>query len=277
LSQSIVSQRFIVCLKELKGAYIVKSDREFCQRIDYVSQNLSQIVKGKRDVTIELIRKAVKVFGFNAGFIFSGNGNPLIDITADSSSGVSFDAIRFLPNHDYQKYVKEINESIPGPLSTFHYHSASVPDDVRLFEISENALNPYLYSGDVILCKRIQSKRWDRLIRDFYVHVIVSNNDLYISRIQNDIRKNRQIELLDISSDVGEPLLLDLEETREIWEITHVIKRWSREMNSNSTPLNTRIDELGNSVHINGDSIKELNSTIEKLLRQMRELSSQGR
>tara|TARA_Y100000385_G_C13058892_1_gene623328 strand:+ start:268 stop:1035 length:768 start_codon:yes stop_codon:yes gene_type:complete len=255
----------------------VKSDREFCQRIDYVSQNLSQIVKGKRDVTIELIRKAVEVFGFNAGFIFSGNGNPLTDITADSSSGVSFDAIRFLPNHDHQKYVKEINENIPGLLTTFQYHSASVPDDVRLFEISENALNPYLYSGDVILCKRIQSKRWDRLIRDFYVHVIISNNDLHLSRIQKDIRKNSQIELLDVLSDEGDPLLLDLEETKEIWEITHVIKRWSREMNSKSTPLNNRIDELGNSVHINGDSIKELNSTIEKLLRQMRELSSQGR
>ena len=77
METNIVTQRFVKCHNYLKDARIVKSSRQFALDLDYLPQSLSEILNGRRDVTIELLRKAIEVFHFNPAFIFTGEGEML--------------------------------------------------------------------------------------------------------------------------------------------------------------------------------------------------------
>lgn len=274
MPQSIVSQRFINCLKKLKDLYTVKSDREFCQRIGYTSQNLSQIVRGKRDVTIELVRKAVETFDFNADYIFTGIGKPIKNKSTQKSKGASFEEIRYIPVDQFDHYVNELSNGDSPTVTFYEYPLESSTNDIRLFDIKANSLSPYLSSGDIVICKRIPKNRWQRLIRDHYIHVIVTSEELFFSRVKNQIRMFGEIELLDSIGDGSGHRIINIEELKEIWEITHVISRWTKQMNSESETLDMRLHQLNQTVLNNDASVKDLQQTIEKILKQMRNLNS---
>ena len=56
---SVVTQRFINCHNKLKIDQRIRSSRQFALSLDYLPQSLSEILKNRRDVTIELLRKSI--------------------------------------------------------------------------------------------------------------------------------------------------------------------------------------------------------------------------
>jgi transcriptional regulator with XRE-family HTH domain len=75
MTNHIVSQRFIKCHNKLREAKTIKSSRQFALELDYLPQSLSEILNGRRDVTIEVIRKAVDIYRFNPTYLFTGEGD----------------------------------------------------------------------------------------------------------------------------------------------------------------------------------------------------------
>ena len=71
---SIVTQRFVKCIKQLKKTGVVRSMRQFALSVDYLPQSLSEILKERRDVTIELLRKSVELYKINPIYIYTGKG-----------------------------------------------------------------------------------------------------------------------------------------------------------------------------------------------------------
>ncbi|MCC6724204.1 MAG: helix-turn-helix transcriptional regulator, partial [Saprospiraceae bacterium] len=71
---SIITDRFIKCHNKLREDGKVRSSRMFALTLDYLPQSLSEILKGRRDVTIELLRKAVEEYNINPGYLFTGEG-----------------------------------------------------------------------------------------------------------------------------------------------------------------------------------------------------------
>ena len=61
----IVTDRFIQCLEKLKERNEIKSSRQFALAVEYHPQNLNDILKGKRDVTIDLIKNASEIYKIN--------------------------------------------------------------------------------------------------------------------------------------------------------------------------------------------------------------------
>jgi len=61
MAVNIVTERFIKCHNLLKEENRIRSSRQFALSLDYLPQSLSEILRGRRDVTIELLRKAVDV------------------------------------------------------------------------------------------------------------------------------------------------------------------------------------------------------------------------
>jgi len=59
--------------------------REFARSLDYLPQSLSEILKERRDVTIELLRKAVAVYKFNPVYIYTGQGPLYMTEEGDTS------------------------------------------------------------------------------------------------------------------------------------------------------------------------------------------------
>lgn len=77
--QNIISRRFCEVLDDLLDNHIVDSVADFCRRIDYQPQAMSQIQKGKRDVTIDLIAKLFSEFRGSPFYVIAGIGPKRLD------------------------------------------------------------------------------------------------------------------------------------------------------------------------------------------------------
>ena len=82
---SVVTERFIKCHDYLKEQKLVKSSRQFALSLDYLPQSLSEILKRRRDVTIELLRQAIATYKLNPLFLFTGEGPMFTDAKATKS------------------------------------------------------------------------------------------------------------------------------------------------------------------------------------------------
>ena len=70
---NVVTQRFIKCHDKLREEKRIKSSRQFALSLEYLPQSLSEILKGRRDVTIELLRKSVERYQINPVYIYTGD------------------------------------------------------------------------------------------------------------------------------------------------------------------------------------------------------------
>ena len=77
-SQNVVTHAFIEAFNLLKEYGFFTTNKEFAESIDYLPQSLGEILKGRRDVTIEVIRKLVSEYPVSLDFLFTGKGNILL-------------------------------------------------------------------------------------------------------------------------------------------------------------------------------------------------------
>ena len=76
--QNIISVRFIEAFSYLTDKRIVASMTSFASELDFSVQSLNEILKGRRDVTTEVLRKLFnKHRQFNSEYFFLGEGEML--------------------------------------------------------------------------------------------------------------------------------------------------------------------------------------------------------
>ncbi|MEL6388533.1 MAG: hypothetical protein AAFQ02_00100 [Bacteroidota bacterium] len=75
--QDPVSVRFVTCFNHLKDKGIVRSARQFALSIDTYPQSLNEILKGRRDVTIAILRSCIQEYQLNSEYLFTGYGRIL--------------------------------------------------------------------------------------------------------------------------------------------------------------------------------------------------------
>lgn len=78
-SQNTVTYAFIKAFNLLKEYGFFATNKEFAESIDYLPQSLGEILKGRRDVTIEVIRKLVSEYPVSLDYLFTGEGNILLN------------------------------------------------------------------------------------------------------------------------------------------------------------------------------------------------------
>jgi hypothetical protein len=74
-NSNIVTQRFAKCVNRLRENKTIKSSRQFATEIACLPQTLSEILNGRRDATIDVIRRAVERHLFNPIYLFTGEGD----------------------------------------------------------------------------------------------------------------------------------------------------------------------------------------------------------
>jgi len=72
-----VTKRFLDCFEQLKRTNRVRSGRHFAVSLDYLPQSFSEIVNGRREVTVELLRKATEQYCLNPAYLLMGQ-EPMI-------------------------------------------------------------------------------------------------------------------------------------------------------------------------------------------------------
>ncbi|MCR9288122.1 MAG: peptidase S24 [Bacteroidetes bacterium] len=272
---SIVTQRFIKCHNKLREESRVRSSRQFAISLDYLPQSLSEILKGRRDVTIELLRKAVDVYKINPVYVYTGEG-PMFMSEEDHKS---FRVLTIVTDsHDDERIVH-----VPVPAQAGYAGEVTDPTFIqdlptftlpdykykvgthRAFDVAGDSMEPTLFEGDKVICSYLEPTLWENSLKDNYVYVIVTRGDVVVKRVQNRLKAEKYVELRS-DNDFYEPYNVNIGDIREIWYVRAKISPFLPSPHNINNLLRNEIREMKNTINNQTSLINNLNATLAKLL-----------
>jgi phage repressor protein C with HTH and peptisase S24 domain len=278
MTNNIVTQRFIKCHNKLRETKAVKSSRQFAIEIDYLAQSLSEILKGRRDVTIEVIRKAIEVYNISPIYLFTGEGEMFLTDN-DKEAHKSLRVLTVMTNTDEEErivhvpvpaqtaYASELN----NPRFIQDLPSFSLPDykykvgTHRSFDVAGDSMEPTLFEGDKVVCSFIEPNLWESGLKDSYVYVVVTQDDILVRRLYNHLKTNKIIEM-HTDNKFYEPTVQPLSMIREIWYVRAKISPFLPSPNRIQHIAYDDMNSLKATVTEQSRLIENLNQTIQKLL-----------
>lgn len=268
---SIITQRFIKCHDRLREEGRVRSSRQFAMSLDYLPQSLSEILKNRRDVTIELLRKAIEKYKMNPVYVLTGDGPMfmteedhktfrVLTIVTDSKDE---ERIVHVPVPAQAGYAAEM----AGPSFVHDLPSFTLPDykykvgTHRSFDVAGDSMEPTLFEGEKVICSYVEPVLWENAIKDNYVYVVVTRGDVLVKRVFNHLKEEKGLVLAS-DNVFYDPYRISMNDIREIWYVRAKISPFL------PTPQNRIHDEMRELRHTVQQQSKQLDlmhSTIEKI------------
>jgi transcriptional regulator with XRE-family HTH domain len=275
---NIITQRFIKCHDKLREDKEVKSSRQFAKSLDYLPQSLSEILKGRRDVTLELLRKSVEVYNINPFFLHHGkspmflNGNEVDEsvrvLTVVSDDGGD-ERILHVPVPAQAGYPAEIgNPTFMSELPTY-----TLPDykykvgTHRSFDVAGDSMEPTLFEGDKVICSYQESNFWETSIKDNYVYVIITQSDVLVKRVYNKISESKSLVLIS-DNDYYQPFKVNLSDIQEIWYVRAKLSPFLPSPNNLNNILHSEVKELRSTILQQSKIIKNLSTTLDNFMKE---------
>jgi hypothetical protein len=245
---TMVTNRFIFCHDELKRLRKVRSSRQFALSLDYLPQSLSEILKGRRDVTLELLRKGVEKYEMNPVFLLTGKGNHFslpeewIPSKNDVDAPVDSDVIYFVPQYLGEKYAAERRNSqflaslerlkLPGTHLKGH--------NFRAFEVQAETSSSTFLPGDIFIAEKLDPAAGVKSISKDKFYVVVTKNKILIHKIDlNSLSKGYVHLYLDNKEEKFTPIKLS--EILEFWEVRLKV---TRNIENENMTLNALMSEI---------------------------------
>ncbi|MBK9272589.1 MAG: LexA family transcriptional regulator [Saprospiraceae bacterium] len=225
----VVSQRFIECYHELLETNLVKSARQFALSLEVLPQTMHEILKGRRDVNVELIQKAVEIFQVNPSFLFQGI-RPLF-LGYDSSQ--NFKILTIFSDRKGKESIVHVpvaaQAGYPGlgsdPLFIDELPKYSLPDlkftsdgTLRSFEVSGESMSPTIEHGDLIICRYLHPFYWENQLKNGPIYVIITQQDVLVKRVSNLLRSEKKLLLYSDNVGFGS-YSIPGPEIKEIWHV----------------------------------------------------------
>lgn len=272
---NIVTERFVSCIEKLKERNEIKSARQFALSVDYHPQNLNDIIKGKRDVTIDLIRNAVETYKLNPQYIFTGLGSMFLDEDIQQSASAkpqaSLEKILYVPTAAHAGYTEQFLD----PVFMEDLISFSLPDykfqhgTYRCFDVVGDSMEPSLYAGDKVVCSYMDSNNFYSSVRNNLVYVVVLEGAIVVKRVINKIKEQKSLILIS-DNNYFKPYEVAIEEVKEIWHVDVKISPFLPSPNNIRHAFHEEMDDMKRIIDVQSKSIQLLNTTVEKLLKQNR-------
>ncbi|MFN4257369.1 MAG: S24 family peptidase [Saprospiraceae bacterium] len=271
---SPVTQRFLHCFLRLKDEGRVRSARAFAAALEYLPQSWSEVMNGRRDVTIDLIRRAVEVFEFNPVYIFTGEGEFFMGkqhgggfrLVSVVSAEKADERIVHVPVAAQAGYAEGLGEvGFVQDLPTF-----SLPDyrfklgTHRCFDVAGDSMEPTLFEGDRVVCSFVEPDLWESAIKNSHVYVLVTRADVVVKRVQNRLRDMAELTLLS-DNQYYKPYNLSGDELREVWQVRLKISPFLNTPPARQDDLTEQLKLLQDTIRAQSKLIDHLNHTVEKL------------
>lgn len=268
---SIVSERFVKCIEQLKENNTIKSLRQMALALDYTQQNLNEIFNGKRDATIDLIKSSIEIYNFNPQYLFTGVGHYFLDEDSDGKSQTNqLDKIVYVPMAAHAGYAEQFTD----PVFLSDLVSFSLPDykfqhgTYRCFDVVGDSMEPSLYAGDKVVCSQVDLSFYRSAIRANHVYVVIMEDGVVVKRVigGSDAKSIKCIS----DNDYYTPFDIEISEIKELWYVEVKISPFLPSPNNIRQAFHAEMDSMRQLVNSQSQSIQALNLTIEKLLKQSR-------
>ncbi|MBT8229589.1 MAG: peptidase S24 [Bacteroidia bacterium] len=278
-----VSKRFIECIKVLKKEGDVRSFRQFAIAIDIHPQCISDVITGKREVSVDMISKSLQHFNINPNYLYTGKGamildenetsiiapvDPVITIVTDQSGN---ERIVYVPVAAQAGYGQSLhNPEYIRALPTFTLPGSSFQHgSFRCFDVAGDSMEPTIFSGEKLICSFVEKEDYFRGIKDNYVYIIITRSGVLVKRVQNMLKQNGQLMLVSDNS-YYTPYAVELDDITEVWKVTHKISVFMPSPKHIRHAFHTEVDLLKDTISDQSKLIRSLNATVEKLLKQNR-------
>lgn len=245
---TMITDRFIFCHDELKRLRKVRSSRQFALSLDYLPQSLSEILKGRRDVTLELLRKGVEKYEMNPVYLLTGRGShfsqPEEWLSAKSSADASgnSDVIYFVPQMLGKKYAEERrNSQFLASLECLNLPGAHLKGlKLRAFEVPTDSGYPAFLPGDVLIAEKLDPASGVKSISNDKFYVVVTKNNILIHKIDlNSLSKG--IVNLYLGNKEEKITSVKLSDILEFWEVRLKV---TRNIENENKTLNALLSEI---------------------------------
>ncbi len=282
-----VTERFIECVNLIKEQENIPSSGQFAKLLDLHPQCLSDIKTGKRKVNADLIGKMVHNFNINANYLFTGSGDHFsADAEAPAAPIVQEQIITVVTdNQGSERIVHVPYAAQAGYVDQFHdpiymqeLPAFSLPDQRfstgthRCFDVSGDSMEPTIFSGEKVVCSYVEQDLWKTNIRNNYVYVVVTDSGIVLKRVVNNLNTNGEL-IIKSDNSFYDLFSLPITSIREVWLVTHKISPFMPSPSNIRNALHKEVDNLRVTIADQGKMILSLNSTIEKMLKQNRQLS----
>ncbi len=272
---SVVTQRFIKCHDKLRDDNRVRSSRQFAVMLDYLPQSLSEILKGRRDVTIELLRKAVEKYKISPAYLLTGDG-PMFLTEEDHKD---FRVLTVMTNADDDERIVHVPipaqagyvSELSNPVFVQELPSFTLPDykykvgTHRSFDVAGDSMEPTLFEGDKVVCSFLEPTLWETGLKDNYVYVVITRADVVVKRLFNRIREDRCVELGSDNS-FYDTYRIPINEVREVWYVRAKISPFLPSPQNLKNHLQSEIKELSQTIGQQSKLIEELQQTLKHLV-----------
>jgi len=163
-----------------------------CQLADALSisqASVSHIENDRQNLSVSRLETLSRLFGTEAHWLVTGKGRRFTKGPKHSDEAPA--QIPFVPIPAQAGYVDRNRASnFVESLERVHFPGASVDDDLCVFEVPDDSINPILGRGDFVLCRRIED--WKSL-GDERFGVLVTEGRLTL----------REIESIDFKTLIG--------------------------------------------------------------------------
>ena len=272
---NVVSQRFIKCHNKLREDKRVRSSRQFALSLDYLPQSLSEILKGRRDVTIELLRKAIEKYKMNPVYIMTGEGpmfmteetNQSFRVLTTIKTPAADELIVHVPLPAQSVYATELSDptfvrSLPTfSLPDYKYHVGTH----RAFDVPGDSMEPTLFEGDKVVCAFLEPTLWASGIKDNYAYVIVTNSDVIVRRVRNQLAESKEL-IVQSDNSFYEDYAIPRANLREIWYVRARITPFLPSPQNIQRYVHEEMKELKATIAQQGRTIAQLGASVERVL-----------
>lgn len=149
-----VTRRFNETFKYLKTKGIVKSARQYALEIGAFPQAMNEVLKGRREVTIDMLYVAINRFELNPNYLFKGSGH----ITSNTHDLPTTTRLSYLSITHYQSFLKNnIDVSVSKFPEEIVLPSNLVNHNTQLIavQVNENYRMLKISTGDILICQKL--------------------------------------------------------------------------------------------------------------------------
>ena len=242
-SQNIVSKNFARIIQRLKATGQIGTYTQFAKTINYSPQSLNEILKGRRDVTIEVLRKLFIAYRINPAEVFDikveqQKNSPTQNGQPELPPHFCLQTIKLIENLKMFEWMKNYNNpKFYERLLTFQIPWEGTPgNDLICIRYNEDMMHPTLHYNDWLIIQRIPSVTELSIAK---IYIILSSHGLLIRRMK---KISGEHQYLVLQSDN----LYQLKQKVKIQDIMAIYEVKARFTHTLSTPLWEKTKQLNN-------------------------------
>lgn len=190
---SDVSTRFLEVYEHLKNNNVVKSQREFTEKIGVSPSMFTEICKHRSNVGINAIQSIVTLFDVNADWLLTGRGDMFVLPDIQLANVKIEHKFNLKTDHDIDTQRIPLYEidATAGIISIFSDLTTQTPVDYLIIPnlpscdgavfVKGDSMYPLLKSGDIVLYKQIHNIEFGILWGEMYIVSFVIDEEEYLT------------------------------------------------------------------------------------------------